>query len=500
MEKKKKINDSDIYKQIKNPSFRRKLARESFYWFFTIYLSSYIKYEAADFQKKIFNVAQDKSKKLVVITAFRGSGKSTIASLAYPIWSMISGQKKFIIILSQNQNLCKLILSNIKVELEKNLLLIRDFGPFKQVDDEWRANALLVSAYGTRIAYVSSGEAIRGIRNQQNRPDLIILDDVEDISSTKTKEGRKKTFDWVTREVIPTGDEDTKVVIVGNKIHEDCLMMRLKKAIKESNFPATYMEYPLLDENGVCIWPQKFKTEDSINYLKESVVTDSAWKREYLLRIVPEDDAVILREWIHYYDNIPLVEKPRIIATGIDLAISENSKADKTAMVSAKAFGYGDNLRVYILPNSINKRISFPHTVEEAKLISTTLGNGTPTKLYIEEVAYQGSIIQQLKSEGYPAEGVKVAGSDKRSRLAIIAHWIHNGNVLFPKKGCEELITQLVDFGYETHDDLSDAFAILMIQVIKKSRCYKIQHGYMPDGRIFFRLDNIAGYYNTSPI
>jgi len=479
--KKREISKDAIKKHIKkDKSVRRNLARKSFYWFFTIYLSSYIKYESADFQKQIFNVAQDRIEKSIVITAFRGSGKSTIASLAYPIWAMITGAKKFIIILSQNQNLCKLILANIKAELEKNSLLISDFGPFKQIDDEWRANSLLVNAYGTRIACISSGESIRGIRHKENRPDLIIIDDVEDVASTKTKEGRDKTFNWVTREVIPTGDKNTKTIIIGNKLHEDCLMMRLKKAIEDGSFPATYMEYPLLDEDGVCLWPQKFPTEESIKELKDSVVTDSAWKREYLLMIVADDDAVILREWIQPYDNIPLIEEPRFIATGIDLAISENSRADLTAMVSATVFGYGKDLKVYILPNPINKRLSFPETVNIAKTLSTALGSGIPTKLYIEEVAYQSAIIQQLKSDGFPAEGVKVAGNDKRARLAIIAHWIHNGNILFPKQGCEELISQLVDFGYESHDDLADAFAILVLKIIQKSRCYIIRGGRLP--------------------
>ena len=345
---KKKINKKGIEKQIgKDKSIRTELARRSFYWFFTIYLSSYIKYQTADFQRQIFELAQNDSIKSAVITAFRGSGKSTIMSLAYPIWAMIKGEKKFIIILSQNQSLCKLMLANIKAELEKNTLLISDFGPFKQIDDEWSQHTLLVNAYDCRIACISSGEAIRGIKHKENRPDLIIFDDVEDISSTRTKEGRDKTFNWVTREVIPAGDRSTKTIVIGNKLHEDGLMMRLKSAIEEGGFSATYMEYPLLDEEGTCLWPHKFNTEKDIDDLKDSVATESAWQREYLLKIVPEDDAVIHREWIKYYESHPLNVNLRYIATGIDLAISQNSRADYTAMVSARVYGFGSDLKIY---------------------------------------------------------------------------------------------------------------------------------------------------------
>jgi predicted phage terminase large subunit-like protein len=482
---KKKINKEGIEKQIgKDKSIRTELAKRSLYWFFTIYLSSYIKYQTADFQRQIFELAQNDGIKSAVITAFRGSGKSTIMSLAYPIWAMITGTKKFIIILSQNQSLCKLMLANIRAELENNELLISDFGPFRQIDDEWSQQALHVNAYGCRIACISSEESIRGIKYKENRPDLIVLDDVEDMSSTKTKEGRDKTFSWVTREVIPAGDRSTKTIVIGNKLHEDGLMMRLKRAIEESSFAAAYMEYPLLDEEGKCLWPQKFHTEKDIDDLRSSIASESAWQREYLLQIVAEDDAVIHREWITYYDSFPKDKDLRYIATGIDLAIALNSSADCTAMVSANFYQYGSDFKLYILPYPVNERLNFPQTVEKAKLLSTALGNGYPTKLFIEDVGYQRSLIEELSRQGYHAEGVKPCGQDKRARLTLTTPLLKNGSILFPKKGCEDLIGQLTGFGYETHDDLADAFAILVLKISQGSRRGGITFRTMPiDGR-----------------
>ncbi len=90
--------------------------------------------------------------------------------------------------------------------------------------------------------------------------------------------------------------------------------------------------------------------------------------------------------------------------------------------------------------------------------------------LFIEEVAYQGAFIQELVKQGYPAEGVKVMGQDKRQRLTLTTHLIKSGKILFPKKGCEELISQLVGFGYEKHDDLADAFSILVLKILESSK------------------------------
>ncbi|MEN9881393.1 MAG: hypothetical protein RLZZ308_576, partial [Candidatus Parcubacteria bacterium] len=40
--------------------------------------------------------------------------------------------------------------------------------------------------------------------------------------------------------------------------------------------------------------------------------------------------------------------------------------------------------------------------------------------------------------------------------------------VKFPKQGCEELIEQLVGFGVEKHDDLADAFSLLVNTTLDK--------------------------------
>lgn len=476
----KQISSSYIEKMIKeDPKFRMELARRSHFWFFHIYLAHYVKFRTAHFQKEMINLCSSKIK-VAVVTAFRGSAKSTIMSLSYPLWAMVRGDKKFIIILSQNQKQSEILFSNIKRELEENNQLISDFGPFRQIFDEWNKYTIIVNSYGCRISCISSGESIRGIRHKENRPDLIIIDDVEDLASVKTKEGRDRTFNWLTGEVIPAGDSSTKIVIVGNKLHEDGLMMRLKKAIQDGSFAAVYSEYPFLDESGKCLWSEKFPTQEDIDNLKRSIGSEASWQREYLLKIIPEDDAVVLAEWIKYYDQInEYSEDFRYTAAAIDLAISESESADCTAIVAAKVYSWGQDVKIYILPNPINKRLNFPQTVEQVKMLYVYLNKGYPIKLFIEDVGYQRSLIQELKRQGYYAEGVKLLGQDKRARLALTTSLIENGNILFPRKGCKDLIVQLTGFGYEKHDDLADAFAMLVLKIIEQNRKPQVVTGGM---------------------
>ena len=110
--------------------------------------------------------------------------------------------------------------------------------------------------------------------------------------------------------------------------------------------------------------------------------------------------------------------------------------------------------------------------------MSQRVGKGQRTALYIEDVTYQKSFIQNLRNiEGYPAEGVPTQGQDKRARLMSIVPSIENTTILFPRRGAEVLIDQLIDFGGRGHDDLVDAFVIVSGKLLENN------HG-RPSGHI----------------
>jgi predicted phage terminase large subunit-like protein len=153
------------------------------------------------------------------------------------------------------------------------------------------------------------------------------------------------------------------------------------------------------------------------------------------------------------------------------LAISKQDTADYTAMVPGWLTGDGRDITIYILPHIINRRLSFPETVELCKVLNATYlkeGKRHPT-FVIEDVAYQKALPQQLKNEGVmDVTTTRPGNQDKRTRLVLTANLIKSGKVLFPKQGCEELISQIVHFGVEKHDDLADAFSNLVLSVIEK--------------------------------
>lgn len=453
--------------------FRLRTVKASHNWFFHFYFWHYVKFKTAPFQKEMFAMTENTEHRTIVITAFRGSAKSTIMNLSYVLWSILGmQQKKFIILVGQTQAQARQHLKNIKEELENNKMLRADLGPFREEEDEWRNSCLVISNYKAKIMAVSIDQSVRGLRHGPYRPDLIICDDIEDLQSVKTKDGRDKTYQWVKSELMSAGDTTTRTVFIGNLLHEDCLLKRLQREIRAKKLQGIYKEFPLVTEEGICLWPGKYPTEEAIEAEQQRIGSDSAWYREYLLRILADIDRVIHLAWIRYYDNFPPEKDEEIdfryAATGIDLAISLNESADFTAMVSAKVYRQDEKALIYILPNPVNEHLTPLETLDRAKELSVVIGGGEKTQLCIEEVGYQGMMIETLDKDGYDVKGMKVKNQDKRARLALTSHLLQSGHVFFPRYGCEDLINQLVNFGIESHDDLADAFAILLAYVLEE--------------------------------
>lgn len=464
-----------IEKILKDRDVRREVTTRDFEWFFPVYFHKRFEYETPPFHEEIFRILQDARIPLFVLTAFRGSAKSTIVTVAYTLWAVFGiQQKKFVILVGQTEAKARQYLMNVRRQLEDNELLRDDLGPIDEERDQWGATALVIRKLDAKIMAVSVGQSIRGSLHNEHRPDLVILDDVEDTESVKTREGRDKLSDWFTAEVLPVGSKRTRFVVVGNLLHEDSLMRRLQKHIETNPTLGVYREYPIIDENRTPLWPSKYPTPESIEAERQKMMDPIAWAREFLLKIVPTGDQVVQREWIHYYENDDFpsyaFDKYSWTKVGIDLAISLKETADYTAMVTGSMFGrYGD-AKLYVHPFPVNARMNFPTALDKAIEIAKTTIPGKGIEMLVEEVGYQTAFTEALRNKWVNAKGVKVGAIDKRSRLSLVSHLIKNGVILFPKTGCELLINQIVGFGVEKHDDLMDAFVILATYALDNLR------------------------------
>ncbi|MDO8558362.1 MAG: hypothetical protein Q7S09_04220 [bacterium] len=445
----------------KDGMVRRAIARMSHVWFFYTYIAIPEMYEIAPFQKEMFNLTQDDRIKNAAVIAFRNSGKSTIMTTSFPLWAVMGRpQKKFVVILAQTRTQARQHLANIRQQLEGNELLKKDLGPFQEEKDEWGAFALNLTRYGARIMAASSEQSIRGLRHGHYRPDLVVIDDCEDLASVKTREGRDKIHQWIIGDILPVGDRNTKFIFVGNLLHEDSALMRIKNAIVNGSMNGICKMYPLVDDDEHIAWPGKFPSEKEIDELRRTVGDQNAWLREFMLKIIPDQGRVVYQEWIHYYDNLPplIGTNFRETVIGVDLAVTEKESADYTALVTARVHGYGADMRLYLEPFPVNERMEFPDVVD--RIIQLYNEAPKPCRVLVEQAGTQRSLPQMLARLGVQAEEVSIAGKDKRARLAGITSLIKTAKILFARKGHERLIEEMTGFGVEKHDDLADALVV----------------------------------------
>lgn len=235
-----------------------------------------------------------------------------------------------------------------------------------------------------------------------------------------------------------------------------------------------FFRFPLLDAENRIAWPGMFPNFESVEAYRLSIGDDVRWYREFLLKVMPDADQLISPDDIQYYDEIPMVsyyDRDKLCdvikggyATGVDLAISKKETADFTAMVSGQVVFINESVRIYINPNPLNERLSFHETIEHARTIQQASRGFN--QFFVENTGYQQSAIQEMQRCALPVRPMR-AGEDKRSRLSVVARYIKSGAILFPRKGCDDLIRQLVYFGIEEHNDLADAFAYLILGLVE---------------------------------
>ena len=156
----------------------------------------------------------------------RGHAKSTNLTFKGSLHAALYRYKRYIIILSDTSDQANGFLSAIKDELEDNGAIREDFGDL--TGGVWRENVIITSQ-GVRIDAIGAGQKIRGRKHKNWRPDLMVLDDIENDENVRTVEQRKKLENWFYKAVSKAGDTYTDIVYIGTLLHYDSLLAKVLK-------------------------------------------------------------------------------------------------------------------------------------------------------------------------------------------------------------------------------------------------------------------------------
>ncbi|EHZ3394124.1 hypothetical protein K5T47_004786, partial [Salmonella enterica] len=161
------------------------------------------------------------------IAAPRGEAKSTLVSQLFVLWCIIRGIKHYPVIIMDSIDQAYPMLEAIKAELLYNPRLRHDFPGVCVQGRVWQMGTI-VTANNIKVTVAGSGKKLRGLRHGPYRPDLVILDDIENDENVQSPEQRDKLDNWLKKTVLPLGEAGgkTDVVYIGTILHYDSVLSR----------------------------------------------------------------------------------------------------------------------------------------------------------------------------------------------------------------------------------------------------------------------------------
>lgn len=255
----------------------------------------------------------------------RAHAKSTHASLAYPLWQIVNGRRKFIVLISDTNLQASSFVRFLALELSQNERIRRDFGDL--VGATWSDQACITST-GIMFLARGRGQAVRGVRNGPYRPDLIVCDDLENDRSVRNQELVNASIDWLRGSVLGAFDRgglDGTLVVVGTRISTRSLLSHFLTA---DGWSGKVFSAELPGEK--TLWPAKYSWSDLKRICAAMGV--KAYRREYLN--APDDTGSAFRsEWIRYYDPSEVTAEAEAMRTAIYVDPSATDMGDYKAVI-----------------------------------------------------------------------------------------------------------------------------------------------------------------------
>ena len=453
----------------------------------------------------------DETIKKKLMLAPRGIGKTTLCR-AKSIRNICLRKSRFIVYISATSTMAEMQTENIKYELMNNELLLDTFGdPLKDQSTVNKSDASDFSkkawvAYGhTMVLPRGCGQQIRGLNWRGARPDLYVIDDLEDMDEIRSEDSRLKTRSWFLSDVSESYDKL-------KKNYEMCYIDSLKSfdalpvhLMRMADWRWTNQR--ICDTNFESLAPEFMSTEEvreKMDILKKDGMIDLFY-REYMgLPIAPES-AAFRQEYFKYVteagemfthtnEKIPGVVKFDKLETVIlvDPAKSLNPTSDDSAVVAvsmdleAGRYYVREIFAEKVNPdelyeNIIRLALKYKSQVIGLEVNSLNTFITFPFENELKRRNLQYMEIVELKPSG-----------KKEERISSLISFYRKGEIFHNKEYAAKLEMQLLTHGASEHDDVADALAYLVQLLSKGGRYFHIRRidKALPEPSEYAELEN----------
>lgn len=386
--------------------------------------------------------------RLLCIEAARDHSKSYSFSFAYVLWRLYRYTRatplirvpddiryyKEGMIITNEFKLAKRLLKKVKEEIKYNPVLEEALFPDSNTGG-W-ANESLVCKNGAELTLSSFRTSNRG-----PHPGWIVVDDFLDKSAIYSKEQRDKFIEVFHGEIMNMLLPQGQCIVVGTPFHEKDLYANLKEAPGWRVF-----EYPAIFPDGSLLWQNRYNFEA----LKQKRITFGSmiFSREILVRPISDSTSIFpwtilerafigMGKYTLVSNLISFPVKFKKISTGVDLALSSETGADYTVIITT---GEDDMNKIWLLNITRLHGASYNEQIATLQIINH---NFSPDVILMENNGFQ-RVMAGLGQEAGMNNIVEFTTTSNTKKdlyegLPSLAVLFERGDIRFPR-GNEESI------------------------------------------------------------
>jgi phage terminase large subunit-like protein len=339
------------------------------------------------------------SNKFNVIKSFRGSGKTKILGIVYPLWLCYFRPGTHILFTASEIKQATKILDEVKDEIENNEFL-HDLMPPNP--STWRQTELKMTN-NSRIFCRAFTKSIKGVH-----VNYAFVDEVQDCTDRDIYyKGISPTVNKKKGTIVAVGAPDNP----GDMLEE--LSHKPEYKVKS---------YPILKKPGVSMWPEVFSIEEITAIRKRD--GEASFQTQYMMNSsVDTEDTVFSPEWVtNCFDykekflDLPKYEDS-VCIIGADFAISKGARADFDSYVVIEKVAGKSIIRWGERHKGLAK---------DAKIqrIEDLYKRYNPRRVIVDPSGIGEAIIQDLRNKGIPVESGEFHARARNKLLINLATMI----------------------------------------------------------------------------
>ena len=382
----------------------------------------------------------------------RGHAKTTLIKL-YVIYCILFTDRRFILIVGAAARMSENILADIMDMLRgENVKAIFGNWEASLEKDTEAVKKFTFAGRSIVLAALGAGSSLRGLNLRNDRPDVIICDDIQSAEDKDSKDVANKLLSWMLGTLFKAKSPNGCLYIyIGNMFSgPNCILAKLKGSKEWISFVVGAL---LADGNS--IWPELHSPADLIAELQHDI--DMGHPEIFFAEVQNDPDAGVSSTFdISKVPLYPFTENDLITGGCILIDLSGNKENSDDSTIGYFAFIEGRN----VFKDLIFGNWSPLQCIEAAMALGYK--HNCPY-IFVESVAYQSSylfwfnfICEQRGISGFQLFEVYPRSTKKVSRIIGFFKQLLNGDILLHPDVRTQVLYQASQFKPNKKDNVDD--------------------------------------------